>query len=151
MPRNSSVDDRHASSSDTFSVDERTLCDPTSDNDDERDSPSRPSADMSEGDHDILESEDERERLLTKGDGMSGIFGKKGVRIGKHEQKQPSVDKRRQRKGGQDDESSALMYEMEEGVGTASGSLSRHSSESDEQRLLATGSQRKASAAEFNA
>lgn len=136
--------------SDTFSVDEQTLCDHSGTDDDERYEHGRPSSEVSEGGHDILESEDERERLLTKQGGMSSLFSKK-VKIGKREQKKPGADRQRNRKVGQNDERSMLMYEMEEGVGVSNPSLSRHSSESDEQRLLATTTQRKAGLANKSA
>ncbi|PSN59552.1 Phosphodiest-domain-containing protein [Corynespora cassiicola Philippines] len=123
-----------------YSADERTLCERS--DDDEGYSHGRPSSELSDGDHDILESEDERERLLTKQDGLTGLFNKKSVKIGKRE---PESDKTaKERKRGQNEESSALMYEMEEGIGVSSTSVSRNSSESDEQRLLATSVQRKA-------
>ena len=35
----------------------------------------RPSAELSDGDHDILESEDECERLLTQKEGIEGLLG----------------------------------------------------------------------------
>ncbi|KAF2707551.1 Phosphodiest-domain-containing protein [Pleomassaria siparia CBS 279.74] len=128
---------------DTFSADERTLYDhPTSD--DERYDNGRPSGELSEGDHDILESEDERERLLTvKQEGIPGLFNKtKGIKIGRPEKKKASNAKRKERRRGQTEEST-LMYEMEEGVGASSASMSRNSSESDQQRLLATKLNRK--------
>ena len=143
MPTISNEEASKIAGSDTHSADEQTLCDhPTSD--DEGYGDGRPSSEVSEGDHDILESEDERERLLTKQEGISGLFSKKGVRIGKREGKAPSTDRKKERKGGQNEESNALMYEMEEGIGVSNPSLSRNSSESDEQRLLATTTQRKA-------
>ncbi|KAF2847862.1 ectonucleotide pyrophosphatase/phosphodiesterase family member 1 [Plenodomus tracheiphilus IPT5] len=116
--------------------DERTLHDNTSDSDYD----GRPSGDLSDADHDILESEDEREKLLTRKD---GIFGRKGsgVRIGKLSQKTEMSERKR----GRSEEERALMYEMEEGVGQSSTSLRRRKSEeSDEQRLRAIGEQRKA-------
>ncbi|KAH7124049.1 alkaline-phosphatase-like protein [Dendryphion nanum] len=125
--------------SDTYSIDEHTLCDPS---DDEGHHHGRPSSEISEGDHDILESEDERERLLTKQEGITGLFGQKSVKIGKRESR-PTKATRGHKKGG-NGETSSLMYEMEEGIGVSSSSLSRHSSESDEKRLLATSTQRKA-------
>jgi hypothetical protein len=121
------------------SADERTLYDHTSD--DER-SDGRPSGELSEGEHDILESEDERERLLSRDNGAKNILGRKGsgVKVGKWDKKKEMKERR---KGG-NEESSALMYEMEEGVGASSTSLrSQRSSESDEQRLLAIRSQKK--------
>lgn len=127
----------HRRESSEASADERTFCEQTSD---DEGYDGRPSGELSEGDHDILESEDERERLLTQKDGISGMFGK-GVKIGKRDKKKEEM---RERKKGGDEELSALMYEMEEGIGVSSSSLrSRRSSESDEQRLLAIRSQRK--------
>jgi hypothetical protein len=128
-----------------LSADERTLYDhPTSD--DERYDDGRPSGELSAGDHDILESEDERERLLTqKQEGISGLFSKKkGVVIGKPEERRFKNGKRIiDRKRAQTEEESSLMYEMEEGVGASRSNLSRNSSESDKQRLLATKIHRK--------
>jgi hypothetical protein len=121
------------------SADERTLYEHT--DDDER-YDGRPSGELSENDHDILESEDERERLLTQKDGTKDRLGRKGtgVKVGKWDKKQ---EMKARRKGG-NEELSALMYEMEEGIGASSTSLrSRRSSESDEQRLLAIRSQKK--------
>lgn len=131
-------DEFHPIASPDVSADERTLCEPTSDDEGYN---GRPSEELTESDHDILESEDERDRLLTQTDGLSGIFGKQGVKIGKLSQKAGA----KSRKRGRNEESSALMYEMEEGIGHSSTSLrSRRSSESDEQRLLALSSQKKA-------
>lgn len=134
-PRSPDGSQRVASSD--ASADERTLCEHISDNEDYD---GRPSGELSEGDHDILESEDERERLLTEKDGVSSFFGRKGsgVKIGRREKK---VEMKERKRGNE--ESSALMYEMEEGIGASSTSLrSRRSSESDEKRLLAIRSQR---------
>ena len=116
---------------DSDSADERTLIDPLSDDE-------HYGSDISDGDYDddILESEDEREKLLTRKD---GIFGNNGVRIGKRDCNAPTKQKG---KKDYDDESSALMYEMEEGVGTSSSSVGRRSSENDERRLLAAGMHR---------
>lgn len=134
--------------SDTMSADERTLCEHLSDDEGYAE---RRSTELSDADHDhdILESEDERERLLTQQEGISGLFSKKGVKIGKRDRTtQPHTPNRstksRQRKGRQHEETSALMYEMEEGIGTSHSTSSRRSSESDEQRLLATSTQIKA-------
>lgn len=130
----------HRPVSSDFSTDDRTLCEQTSD---DEGYDGRPSGELSEGDHDILESEDERERLLTQKEGMSGMFGRResGVKIGHWERK---AEMNERRKSG-NEESSALMYEMEEGMGASNTSLrSRRSSESDEQRLLAIRSQRQA-------
>ncbi|KAF2681850.1 Phosphodiest-domain-containing protein [Lentithecium fluviatile CBS 122367] len=125
---------------DTMSADERTLCEHPSD-DEIYDG--RPSSEVSDGDHDILESEDERERLLTQKEGITGMFNKKGVRIGKRERNTPGTVKAKERKRSSNGETSALMYEMEEGHGVSSSSLSRRSSESDERRLVATKTHRK--------
>ncbi|RYN20535.1 hypothetical protein AA0112_g10681 [Alternaria arborescens] len=120
-------------------TDDRTLYDHTSD-DEAYDG--RPSGDLDERDRDILDSEDERERLLTREDGGKGILGRKGsgVKVGKWDKK--SETKGRRKSGNE--EASALMYEMEEGIGASSTSFrSRRSSQSDEQRLLASELQRK--------
>jgi hypothetical protein len=131
-------DDAPIPASDDVSADKRTLSDPESE-DDGYDG--RPSGELLEGDRDILDSEDERDRLLTQKDGITGMFGNKGVRIGRLSRKAEMKERKRGRNG----ESSALMYEMEEGIGQSSPSLrSRRSSESDEQRLHALIAQRKA-------
>jgi hypothetical protein len=133
-----STDEVHRIASSDVSADERTLYDPESD---DEGYDGRPSGELLAGDHDILDSEDERDRLLTQKDGLSGMFGKNGVRIGKLSQKA----EKKERKKGHNEETSALMYEMEEGIGQSSTSLrSRRSSESDERRLLASTAQRKA-------
>jgi hypothetical protein len=132
-----SPDEHHRVASSDVSGDDRTLYDPESD-DDAYDG--RPSGELLEGDHDILDSEDERDKLLTQKDGISGIFGQKRVKIGKLSQKAEM----KERKRGDNEETSALMYEMEEGIGHSSTSLtSRRSSESDEKRLTASALQRK--------
>ncbi|KAF1942584.1 ectonucleotide pyrophosphatase/phosphodiesterase family member 1 [Clathrospora elynae] len=133
-------DELHRVASSDASVDEQTLYEHT---DDDEGYDGRPSGELSEGDHDILESEDEREKLLTQKDGISGMLGGNGsgVKVGKWAKKKEMKERR---KGGIE-ESSALMYEMEEGIGASSTSLrSRRSSESDEQRLHAIRSQRQA-------
>jgi hypothetical protein len=133
-----SPDEHHRVASSDVSADERTLYDPDSDEDAYD---GRPSGELLEGDHDILDSEDERDKLLTHKDGITGIFGQKRVKIGKLSQKAEMKKSRR----GHNEETSALMYEMEEGIGHSSTSLrSRTSSESDEQRLIALKSQKKA-------
>ena len=68
------------------SADERTLCERASDNES---NDGRPSGELSEGDHDILESEDEREKLLTQKDGISGLFSNNApsIKIGKRHKK----------------------------------------------------------------
>ncbi|EAT88008.2 hypothetical protein SNOG_04248 [Parastagonospora nodorum SN15] len=106
MSSRSQDESRRAASSDA-SADERTLYDPESD---DEGYDGRPSGELMEGDHDILDSEDERDRLLTQ---EQGIFGKKGVKIGKLSRKAEM----KERKRGQSEETSALMYEMEEGIG----------------------------------
>lgn len=125
----------HMVASSDASADERTLYDPESDDD------GRPSGELLEGDHDILESEDERDRLLTQ---EKGIFGKNRVKIGKLSQKAELKVKSKSRRG-QNEETSALMYEMEEGIGHQSNTSlqSRRSSESDEQRLITSRAQQK--------
>jgi hypothetical protein len=138
MPSSARDDAAAKASLDTTSADERTLCEHPSDDDDYS---GRPSAEVSDGDHDILESEDERERLLTQKEGISGLFNKKGVRIGKRQRNTPTTKERKRSSNG---ETSALMYEMEEGHGMSASSLSHRSSESDERRLLATKTHRKA-------
>lgn len=96
----------------------------------------RPSAELSDADHDILESEDERERLLTKKEGISGMFTS-GVKIGKRDGG---------RKRGLNTGTSTPTYDTEEGIGASTSSLLRSgtSSESDQQRLQATRAQKKA-------
>jgi hypothetical protein len=133
-----SQDAIHRVASSDVSADERTLYDPDSE---DEGYDGRPSGELLDGDHDILESEDERDRLLTQKDGLTGIFGKQGVKIGKLSRKAEM----KERKKEQNEETSALMYEMEEGIGRSTTSLrSRRSSESDEQRLVALRLQRKA-------
>ncbi|KAF2270588.1 Phosphodiest-domain-containing protein [Lojkania enalia] len=130
------------SGSDTYSFDERTLVEhPTSDDENHEDG--RPSAEISERDHDLLESEDERERLLTQKDGISRLF-KQAAMFGKGGHKQASPKAKPAKTKNQHGESSSLMYEMEERVGLSSSSASRDSSESDERRMLATTIRRKA-------
>lgn len=132
-PPTSAREGARKTSLDSMSADERTLCEHASD-----DGLSRSEA--SDGEHDILESEDERERLLTQKEGISGFFKKKTVRIGRRERAAPTTKsemKERKQEQGTESEASALMYEMEEA------SLSRRSSESDERRLLATKTHRK--------
>jgi hypothetical protein len=135
-----SQDELHGVASSDASADERTLYDPESDDD------GRPSGELMEGDHNILESEDERDRLLTQ---EKGMFGKNRVKIGKLSQKADVKEKSKSKsksRRGQNEETSALMYEMEEGIGhNSSTSLrSRRSSDSDEQRLTASRALRKA-------
>lgn len=128
----------HAAEFDARSLDERTLCD-----EDGGAAHGRPSSELSEGDHDILESEDERERLLTKEKGISSVFGRTAVRVGPRDNMNTRAGKQRQREAGRGGEASALLYELEGGPGVSDASLSRRSSDSDEQRLLASKSQRK--------
>jgi len=123
---------------DAMSTDEGTLCEHTSD--DEGYNPSE----VSDGDHDILESEDERERLLTQNAGLSGLLNKKGVWTGGRKRDAPRKTQMKERKRSSNGETSALMYEMEEGGhGVSSSSLEHRSSEEDARRLLATSSHRK--------
>jgi hypothetical protein len=107
-----SQDDINRAAESDVSADERTLYDPDSE---DEGYDGRPSGELLDGDHDILESEDERDRLLTQKDGIKGIFGKQGVKIGKLSQKAET----RKGKKRQNDETNALMYEMEEGIGEA--------------------------------
>ncbi|KAF3001512.1 hypothetical protein E8E13_009163 [Curvularia kusanoi] len=99
----------------------------------------RPSAELSDLDHDLLESEDERERLLTQDSrGISGLFGKSvkiGGRDGGRQKKEMA-----ERKRGRDTGGSSPAYDTEEGVGESNEGLlrERRSEESDEQRLRAT-------------
>ncbi|KAJ8112368.1 hypothetical protein OPT61_g5245 [Boeremia exigua] len=104
----------------------------------------RPSAELSDDDHDLLESEDERERLLTQKDGVSGLFSS-GVKIGKRDGGRKRAEMT-ERKRGLSSGTSTPTYDTEEGVGESSSSLLRsgRSSESDEQRLLATRAHKKA-------
>jgi len=96
----------------------------------------RPSGELSDGDHDILEEEEERERLL---------ITREGIQIGKRTKAEQSIKKGRGKRRGGQEEASHLMYEMEEGHAASTLSVSRGSSESDEQRLIATATQRKVS------
>ena len=104
----------------------------------------RPSAELSDGDHDLLESEDEREKLLTQKEGIAGLLSS-GVRIGKRDGGRKKAEMT-ERKRGLDTGASTPTYDTEEGVGESTSSLlrSRRSSESDEQRLRATRAQKKA-------
>jgi hypothetical protein len=121
-------------------TDERTLYEHSSD---DEGYDGRPSGELSKNDHDLLDSEDEREKLLTQDQGKS-FLGRKGsgVKVGKWVKEKTKA----RRKGG-NEESSALMYEMEEGTGASSTSFISRSSESDERRLLASELQRKVSQA----
>lgn len=98
----------------------------------------RPSAELSDADHDVLESEDERERLLTQKEGISGFFGS-SVKIGGRDGGKKAEMKERKRGA------STPAYDTEEGGGESTSSLLRsgRSSESDQQRLLATRAQKK--------
>ena len=104
----------------------------------------RPSTELSDSDHDLLESEDERERLLTQKSGISGLFSK-SVKIGGRDGGSKRVEMK-ERKRALDTGASTPSYDTEEAVGESTSSLlrSRRSSESDEQRLLATRAQKKA-------
>lgn len=133
-----SQDELHRVASSDAGTDEHTLYDHTSD---EEGYDGRASGELSKNDHDILDSEDEREKLLT-GDGAGkGILGRRSsaVKIGKWVKGKTKA----RRKGGHE-EANALMYEMEEGIGASSASLrSTRSAEQDKERLLANESQRK--------
>ncbi|KAF2186835.1 Phosphodiest-domain-containing protein [Zopfia rhizophila CBS 207.26] len=144
MSKTSHDESSKIAGSDTYSTDDRTFSEHTAYSEDESFDAGRPSSEVSELDHDILESEDERERLLVNKDGISGLFGKKRVKIGKREQRKLRREAKQEHKKGRNGESGELMYEMEEGVAVSDPSLSRNSSESDEQRLLATTTHRKA-------
>ncbi|KAJ4395142.1 hypothetical protein N0V91_011047 [Didymella pomorum] len=104
----------------------------------------RPSAEHSDGDHDLLESEDERERLLTQREGISGLFGS-GVKIGKRDGGRKKAEMTERKRGGTSG-TSTPTYDTEEAAGESGASLLRsgRSSESDQQRLLATRAQKKA-------
>jgi hypothetical protein len=113
--------------------------------DDEDYDDGRPSAEMAPHDREILEEEEERENLLSRG-GSAGKFpalfrpskdNRDAVKIGALERKRLRREARRERKGARNGESSELMYEMEEGVGQSDSDLSRDSSLSDQQRLNA--------------
>lgn len=104
----------------------------------------RPSAEHSDGDHDLLESEDERERLLTQKEGLAGLFSS-GVKIGQRDGGRKKHEMA-ERNGGIDTGASSPTYDTEEAVGESTSSLlrSRRSSENDKHRLLATRAQEKA-------
>mgnify|MGYP004507586873 CR=1 FL=1 len=104
----------------------------------------RPSAELSDADHDLLESEDERERLLTQKEGISGLFSS-SVKVGKRDGGRKKAEMT-ERKRGLNTGTSTPTYDTEEGIGESSSSLlrSRRSSESDEQQLLAIRAQKKA-------
>ncbi|KAH8732925.1 alkaline-phosphatase-like protein [Phaeosphaeriaceae sp. PMI808] len=129
-------DDSQRASSSDVSADEHTLYDPESD---DEGYDGRPSGELLDGDHDILESEDERDRLLTQKD---GLFGRKSVKIGTLSRK-AEMKESNKGKEGQDEETSALMYEMEEAIGHSSTSLGSRSSENEEKRLLGLNTRRK--------
>ncbi|KAJ4355202.1 hypothetical protein N0V95_003162 [Ascochyta clinopodiicola] len=104
----------------------------------------RPSAELSDGDHDLLESEDERERLLTQKEGISGLFSS-GVRIGRRDGGGKRTEMT-ERKRGISTGASTPTYDTEEGIGASTSNLLRsgRSSQSDQQRLHATRAQKKA-------
>ncbi|KAF1932190.1 Phosphodiest-domain-containing protein [Didymella exigua CBS 183.55] len=104
----------------------------------------RPSAEHSDDDHDLLESEDERERLLTQEEGTSGLFGS-GVKIGKRDGGRKKAEMT-ERKRGVSTGASTPIYDTEEAAGESTSNLlrSERSSESDQQRLLATKALKKA-------
>lgn len=124
----------HSANIDMFSTDELTLC-----GDEEKNSgQARASTDVSEDGHDILESEDERERLLTN---ESGFFGRTKVRIGSRKEDALEDKHRGRKESGKERE--ALMYELEEGVGSSNSSLLRNSGELKRRRLAGTTVKRK--------
>ena len=136
MPRRPH-DDTSATAGSEDSVDGRTLCERASE---DGSYDGRPSGELLDGDGDILESEDERERMLTQKEGFTaftGLFKGSRVTVGKRVAREM-----RERKGGQEDESRALMYEMGDGIGASNFDL--RGSESDGQRLLAAPRQSKA-------
>lgn len=104
----------------------------------------RPSAELSDADHDILESEDERERLLTQKEGISGLFSS-GVKIGKRDGGRKRAEMT-ERKRGLSTGTSTPTYDTEEGIGASTSSLLRsgRTSEIDQQRLQANRAQKKA-------
>ena len=132
MPLPTHEHTRRMTSSDTMSFDERTLCEDVSE---DESFDSRPSLDAPDSDHDLLASEDEREQLLTRKEGFTGLFNKKSIRIGKRDHNTPVKAKSKERKRRSNEETSALMYEMEEGVGMSNSSLSLRPSEPNERRL----------------
>lgn len=132
IPRGSS---EHSPDVEMSSTDDHTLC-----GDEERNAGrTRFSTDISEDGHDILESEDERERLLTN---ESGFFGKTKVRIGSRKEDAALEEKHRGREESSE-EREALMYELEEGVGSSNSSLLRKSGELKRRRPAGTTAKRK--------
>ncbi|CAI6332165.1 unnamed protein product [Periconia digitata] len=131
------------------SADERTLYEPSSDENDEYDD--APEDETEDEEHDLLESEDERERLLTstkrKGKGIASLLNKNDAssKTRGQEQKQRigkmKGRKKRGRRGSHAGEESTLMYEMEEGIGQSTDSLTS-SSDGDEKRPGNTKTQR---------
>ncbi|OCK80520.1 Phosphodiest-domain-containing protein [Lepidopterella palustris CBS 459.81] len=112
----------------------------------------RPSSEIGQHDDEILNEEDERERLLTGGGDTRrflGLFSSKNnggdpIKKGKREKRRFKRESKRDGKHRRHGESSELMYEMEEGVGRSETDSSRNSSESDHERLLAALNQKKA-------
>lgn len=113
-----------------------------SDNDDDYDI--RPSTELLGSDHDLLESEDERERLLTQKEGISGLFSS-GVKIGRRDNSRKRSELT-ERKRSPNTGTSTPTYDTEEGIGASNSSLlqSRRTSANDEQRLHAIRAQKKA-------
>ena len=103
----------------------------------------RPSTEVPDGDHDLLESEDERERLLTQKEGISGLFSS-GVKIGRRDGSRKRAELT-ERKRSLNTGTSTPTYDTEEGIGASTSSLlqSRINSASDEQRLHAIRAQKK--------
>lgn len=91
-----------------------------------------------EHDHQLLAEEDEREQLLTgrsKTRGLGRLFSAGVDQNNPRPPKRPGRKMRRQKLRGRGDEAGELMYEMEEGGGSAASDDSRGSSEVDEKRL----------------
>ncbi|KAF3046673.1 hypothetical protein E8E12_011517 [Didymella heteroderae] len=78
----------------------------------------RPSVEHSDGDHDLLESEDERERLLTQKEGISGLFSS-GVKIGRRNGGRTKAEMT-ERKRGVSTGTSTPTYDTEEAAGESS-------------------------------
>lgn len=104
----------------------------------------RPSTELPDSDHDLLESEDERERLLTQNEGISGLFSS-GVKIGRRDNGRKRTELT-ERKRNLNTGTSTPTYDTEEGIGASNSSLlqSRRTSVSDEQRLHAIRAQKQA-------
>lgn len=104
--------------------------------DDERSIRGKTSLEIALQDQEVLDSEDEREQLLSRGLPQTGSTSRDKVKISKWERRKLAREAkkdRKQRRKGEDE----VMYEMEEGVRPSDSELelSRNSSESDLQRL----------------